>query len=284
MAFTPWPFGDGTKENPSIVVSNDGQTWQDPPGITNPIDGQPAGGYNADPELVYDGPNDRLICYWASWDGVYKSIVAKTSTDGVTWSDEIVLFTAHGNDERNDVSPSVRFVDGIWKMWVIDHRGPNRLLYRTATDPVGTWSVEQVCTVNGIPSGRDLWHPMVFVDHAGTYRMLVSDADQGTPGDNGRLLLAHSGDGLTWTIDPDPVITLNQDNDWEKLKIYRSTCWVSGNVCRVWYSGIGQTQVGLQLRGNYCRIAYTEWPMTEFAGWQRPRRRWAAAPAGMGLR
>ncbi|MDD4289905.1 MAG: DUF2341 domain-containing protein [Patescibacteria group bacterium] len=60
MVMTPYPNGNPDYENPSIVVSNDGVSWVTPDGPTNPIDSQP-GGYNSDPDIVYDEETDNLI-------------------------------------------------------------------------------------------------------------------------------------------------------------------------------------------------------------------------------
>ena len=56
MAMTPYPNAQNAYENPSIVVSDDGETWIEPPGISNPIVPYPgAGYYNSDPCLVKAG-------------------------------------------------------------------------------------------------------------------------------------------------------------------------------------------------------------------------------------
>ena len=41
LVVTPYPGGNAAFENPSILVSQDGVTWIQPPGITNPIAGPP---------------------------------------------------------------------------------------------------------------------------------------------------------------------------------------------------------------------------------------------------
>src|SRR5574344_906898 len=41
MVSTPYPGNDAYLENPSIVVSNDGVNFIEPPGIKNPVSGYP---------------------------------------------------------------------------------------------------------------------------------------------------------------------------------------------------------------------------------------------------
>src|SRR5690625_791280 len=65
MVHTPFPFDNDFWENPSIIVSNDGISWKDAPGITNPIDEVTEeennnGIYLSDGCLVF--VNNRLEC------------------------------------------------------------------------------------------------------------------------------------------------------------------------------------------------------------------------------
>jgi hypothetical protein len=98
MSFSPFPKHHGNRyEDPCVVCSNDRTTWVAPTGITNPIDNAP-GAYpdenigtriifNADPELVYDADNDRLILFWIRTDYVMAdngSGVGVEPTSGVT--------------------------------------------------------------------------------------------------------------------------------------------------------------------------------------------------------
>ena len=56
MSMTPYPYTMDRYENPSIVVSNDGEKWVVPIGLKNPISGLPVdvkiGGHYSDPHLV----------------------------------------------------------------------------------------------------------------------------------------------------------------------------------------------------------------------------------------
>lgn len=37
MAYTPYPYANGSEENPSICASNDMLYWETPEGLANPI-------------------------------------------------------------------------------------------------------------------------------------------------------------------------------------------------------------------------------------------------------
>ena len=89
---TPYPYGDETYENPSILVSNDGYSWIVPPGLTNPIDPWPGTGReNCDPYLVFNTATNNLEVYYLEIEqGSLNDTILKRklSSDGSAWSSE----------------------------------------------------------------------------------------------------------------------------------------------------------------------------------------------------
>src|SRR4051812_43260793 len=63
LAITPYPAGDGSKENPSIFGGDDIDVWRAPAGLTNPVV-RPAGGYLSDPDIVYEPQRRELWMYY----------------------------------------------------------------------------------------------------------------------------------------------------------------------------------------------------------------------------
>jgi len=67
-AYTPYPDGDDSLEDPFVAVSNDGISWTAPPGLDLPLDD--AGGsdvdgtHNSDTNIVYDWTRDVMIAIW----------------------------------------------------------------------------------------------------------------------------------------------------------------------------------------------------------------------------
>ena len=81
MALTPYPNFNSAFENPSLLVSQDGSKWNNPPGVKSPLVPKPFGlinrNYNSDPDLVYDPDQNTLILYWREYsDGVFEKIWA----------------------------------------------------------------------------------------------------------------------------------------------------------------------------------------------------------------
>lgn len=200
MGFTPYPAE--SRENPCIVASNDGVTWEVPAGLTNPIaplSEATALGYNywSDTDLVHL-PDGRLACYFRGTkqndsEGIYR----KVSSDGVTWGPLELCFTA---GFTTCLSPAVVVeADNTFTLWSVDHTQPQgstaRVTRRTSPDGV-TWSAPVACTIpaaNGSGASEYVWHIDV-IRVGGTYHALMA-----TRNVSFRLLYRTSTDGLTWT-------------------------------------------------------------------------------------
>jgi hypothetical protein len=258
MAMTPYPFAADALENPSILVSNDGQTWVVPPGLINPIDPKPGplAAYNADPELFYDADNDRLVCFYLEFDGTNTKYVRyRHSSDGVAWSSEFNAFSTTVSTE-NPVSQSIRKIGSTWVMWYVDTvPSPNTLVKRTASDYTGTWSAPTVLKWSGLPTNREPWHPMIWREGS-TYRGVFNVCALNTTGSTGAntIHLASSVDGDNWDIGP-AIISPNAAS-WMSQRTYRASAVVSGDTVRMWVGGI--------TTGNVWRIGYGTIPVAAF--------------------
>ena len=80
MAMTPYPYNDGSYENPSIVVSNDGENWIVHSGLTNPLVGTPNPGHNCDADLVYVPEFNELRIYYVEADDSIKPLCGDGNT------------------------------------------------------------------------------------------------------------------------------------------------------------------------------------------------------------
>lgn len=253
MAMTPFPSSDNDYENPSIIVSNNGLNWQEPAGITNPIAPWPGGsGYNSDTDLVYDPVEDRLICYYRDYkpeSTPQQRILARTSSDGATWSAEVELLGFQGINWW--LSPGVVFDGDVWRMWVVQRYGsPNSIEMFTSTDPLA-WGTPADCTLSGLPPTREPWHLNVFA-HQGVLYMILNVTDLDIDASATTLHLAASSNGSDWTVSAEVIGS--SASGWDRGNVYRATGYVEGDTIRVWYSAIGGTTWGL---------GYTEIPLAE---------------------
>lgn len=250
MAMTPYPNTDNAYENPSLVASHDGDNWVAPAGVPAPLDGQPAGGYNSDTDLVISDGTAYL--FWRGYHGTtpHERIKVITSTDAISWSQPVELLTSD-QAVRRLASPSVWFDGTSWHLWAVDIvPSPNVVMYASAGDPLGPWSIPAAVTGPTV-TGRDVWHIDVL-ERGGVLHMLINDATLDTSGSEGRLLIARSTDvGQTWTLRHDWPVIVGAAGQWD-ANIYRSSgVWLPDGSVDLWYSARGTTwQIGRTVLPN----------------------------------
>jgi hypothetical protein len=233
MAMTPYPAGDNTKENPSILVSNDRETWMEPAGINNPISPYPAEGYQADTCLIFE--DGVLYCFYHHQINPNVAVEYRTSSNGIEWSEPTTAVT---DINYSLLSQSIIKRNGIFEMYYINSDyHPHRLERRTAEMLDGAWSAAEVLNLDPPIPLDNLWHIDV-VEDAGLLWMLVNTEAQS------RLFLAVSGDGgVNWSIGLTPVIPNPPENAWDAL-LYRGSVIKTDTGFDCWYSArVGEPPV-----------------------------------------
>lgn len=254
MAMTPLPNGYEPAENPCILVSNDGYTWQPPEGVTNPIYPWPGYSYNSDTDLVWDPVASQLVVVWKGpKSGTVFPLLYGRSSDGLAWTAKAAVTYESGvAPTEQHVSPTLlRMGDGSWRMWTNGYPSYTLTMW-TGPAPEGPWGNPAVCS--GLPPGPTysaLWHMIVRHAPNGGYHMLYNTSLREA------VVAASSTDGITWT-DGNPLITPSPAGGWDDYAFYRSafTLHENGTHYRVWYSG--------SPGGNAWGIGYTEIPLTEW--------------------
>jgi len=198
MAMTPYPASNSAFENPSILASNDGTTWVVPAGLTNPVEPQPASGFNSDPYLVF--ANDGyLYMFWRVVTSA-SAIWYRRSLDGITWTDKTLIMSTTAATQ-DIVSPCfIQEPDGTWRMYGVDIvPSPNTVVTRTGATLTGTWAASSTVSGVTVSTGRDPWHLDVH-RIGGEYVLLINDAPL-NGSFSGALYRAVSTDGTTFTTD-----------------------------------------------------------------------------------
>lgn len=222
MAMTPYPGSDGSYENPSIIASNNGDTWVVPDGIINPIVAAPGDGYaNSDTDMHYNSAEDRLYCIFRKYKVGSEILYYTSSADGVTWSAPVEMLTSSATAELT--SPAIVLAGGEYQMWVSNQ---TQLIYRTAPALTGPWSSPTVCTLHvsyGTP-------PVVYhhdvIKHGDVYYGIFSTASH--------EYFATSRDGIEWQIDRN-ITLAGQIGEWYQY-VYRGTIAYNGTAFDHWYS------------------------------------------------
>lgn len=239
MAFTPYPVsGDDTVENPSVVASNDGDTWTAP--STNPVEAAPSGAatgykYYADPHIVLKGGVMYLFFMLAESTGFYSgtrttTLFVRTSADGVSWSPKQQAIQTVTTTSVPLLAPSFNYFAGKWWMWAFDSAtSPISAKLRTSIDLFSGWSSPAACTLVLPDSTREIWHSDV-VRIAYGWAMLIADKKR-SDSTKGQLWLAYADHaGLNWSVRPTPFSTAQNPNVYRSSLVERGDgfdCWIT---------------------------------------------------------
>jgi hypothetical protein len=158
--FSPYTNGDASKENPSIVGSDDGGTWPIAAWVVNPLASPGQVGYLADASIFYDRNSDQLWVYYLDTTPSLGSLELKRliSSDGVHWQDQGKLFEV---PTYNAESPTVEKVAGGYYMWVVNSgtagcsSTSTVVDYRFSMDGIN-WSAPK--PANFAQPGYEIWH------------------------------------------------------------------------------------------------------------------------------
>jgi hypothetical protein len=227
MAYSPYP--PAANENPSLAVSNDGETWITPPGLTNPIDANPGGGaYNSDPSLCMSADDSTMWMIWREYKtATVDKIYVSSSTDGVTWSEPALILSPANNQ---GMSPSALWDGTQFVMWLCATSTYPYFQRYTCATMDGTWSAAtQTTWLNG-PAAMSPKHADVILSDS-VYYLIYMDVDSGV---NAGLHLATSTDGLAWKADPNFRIPA-QVGVWDYLP-YRASLLPVGDGLDIYYS------------------------------------------------
>lgn len=286
MAFTPYQLNQ--RERPSIVASHDGQEWEVPPNITNPVAGPwealndtvPSGGGSCltnDPELVYDATLDRLTLYYGYINdepgvgrvgrgGLYYRTFDGTTVSGQPCYEGELALSIFGLTGGSVVVHKEGATD--WRMWqsLTDGIG-----YRTSSDGIA-WSGVTTCTVTrpAFTSGFKINHIGGRYNRqtgkmeltAAMYHDPLPDSSPGYPAAHEHIALFECSlaeptlvrSRMTdWVLDPSA-------SGWDSKSLYRTDVVASGGRGhrRFWYSGFGGTAFTPVLSGDDNGIGYAE--------------------------
>jgi len=258
-AITPYPNSATQFENPSLFVSEDGDTWGIPEGVLNPLS-RTKRGYLSDPDMLFEPKSGQMWLYYREVQNVSgkKGVAAHmadnvwltTSSDAITWSTPRQVVTDSG---RFVVSPSiVRTPDENMSMYQIDagRRGCSALTTRitrrrsangldwSAPVPIAftqTGYVPWHLDVQYMPSRKEYW--ALVAAYIGTRGCMTTS-----------LFLATSSDGVSWTTYPTPVLAAGEIPQFG-LAVYRSTFALAANdSVTIWYSGAKTVRPGTKKR------------------------------------
>lgn len=247
MAYTPYPNGKTSAENPCIAVSNDMINWRVPAGLTNPLEPQPAqtGSYNSDVHLVYREDTNTLEIWWrAMYGDGHREFCRRTTTNGVTWTEteKLRVTSATGGYDREMFSPAIIFEDGKYKCWFIrrkDEKSEYVMYCESVGDDAYNWNKDVGLKIDWDENIRP-WHIDVIHTDLG-YEMVINGyyLPDGTNNDSDCFYVLQREDG-TFTKPKLILKKSTQPNRIDNKGIYRPSLLKIDGVYYLFYSCIDQ--------------------------------------------
>lgn len=227
MAYTPW--SEDKFENPSIAVSNNLIAWETPEGLNNPISNRKPEwnnfDYYSDTDLIYNPDTNKLECWyrWCSTSARTEKIHRKTSSNGITWSEEETL--RENTLFTSMVSPSVIYENATYKIWVNDSASqPFGIKYYESSDGYN-WQYKSNI------SGSQDWH----------FKMERTDLGiEYLGGGVNNLYHSVSQDGITFT-NRKVIIPKGNVGNFDDQIIYLACMVKLGGKYYIYYTGRGAT-------------------------------------------
>ncbi len=263
MVMAPFPKKNGDKENPSILVSDNGISWQGPPGLTNPLDEDPSGvgvtePHNNDPDIVYNESSGTMMVYYLESGIGTTYLRLRSSTNGITWSNESTPIVV---PDFYMLSPSLEKVGALYYLWYVNSStaggGAKATTIEYRTSPNGrNWS--DITTVDLTIPGKIPWHIDVrYIPSLSEYWMVISAGTRvGYDDTNGNeLYFATSANGLNWTVYPGKLLRKGKSGNWDDQKIYRSSIAYIDDKVKIWYSA---SNTGNQFRTGYAETTLSD--------------------------
>jgi hypothetical protein len=267
-------------ENPSIRVSNDGQTWSTVTGAPDPLVANPGGGFHNYDQSITIGPDGTIyVLYMVSDDATVERTYYITTTDLVNWTAPTLLQTNNNVGTEREQAPVAQWDGSQWHVWKVQFvpANPSAIIHYTgATIAAALAGSGTTCTINNQPATPTvLWEHNII--RVGEIWCGVITAKTGV---NCNLYFMTSPDGVSWTMGTLPLLqpmAPGQGALWDKGLIYRSTIALlntgrGGFRFGLWYGGADSTGTA-----NW-GIGYTEiW----FADAEAPREafRFPAVPS-----
>lgn len=240
MAYTPYPNGDSSKENPCIVASNNLINWTTPQGLKNPIDevndNKEGKIYNSDAHILYNDELNRLECFWRFVDDTTNQVIIYRSytQDGIHFSDKEISSISYNRKEHDYISPAIIYENDIYKMWYVDH---DYVVKYEESNNGKNWSEPETVELKYEKSNLNTWHIDVISTEKG-YELLSVAFDVWKNRNDMSLYYSYSNNEKTGWKKCEKILEPTVGTKyWDNKGIYRTCFMYNEGVYIVFYSG-----------------------------------------------
>jgi predicted GH43/DUF377 family glycosyl hydrolase len=207
----------------------------------NPIIRQSVSGWDSRhnyikaPAVIKDG--DIYKMWYVSGDNNLQQIAYATSTDGINWTKQGIVFGANYPSpliEYGVDGVSILNENGIYKMWFNCKRFTNihaGIGYATSTDGIN-WTINQTPVISPSPNKPYIYSPSVVKKDNLYYMFYTVEADlHGIP----NIYLATSVDGINWN-DQGVVLSGRNNVFWEQGGVFCPSVILDDNKFIMFYT------------------------------------------------
>lgn len=236
LAFTPYPKGDETKENPVVNASNDMLNWFIPTQSETPLDIPEISDslhYNSDTHILYNEKLDQLELFWRYVDDGNNTVTIYkiTSKDGKEWTEKEVFLFSENRKERDYVSPAIILEGDTYKIWYVDKKQVYYFEINGKTDNPKKLDIKY-------KNNYKSWHlDVIYNQDKEIYEMVICAYQDINHRENMNLYYTNSKDNLDWTT---PIVIMtpsNSEEKWDSEGLYRSSLLYENNEYYLFYSG-----------------------------------------------
>ena len=245
MAYTPYPAGHESKENPHIMVSNNLIDWKAPKGLINPLDdvnvieeGTNTKKYNSDTHLIYNPDLDRIECYWRYVNNITGEIIIyrRCSNDGVNFSNKEIFIKSNNKKIHDYVSPAIIYENGTYKMWYVD----KRKIYYKEKKKEQDWTDAVVVPVEYDDNSLTTWHLDVIATKNGFEMITVAYKDVKKRSSMSLYYSKSINETKDWETATEILKPTIGTDYWDNRGLYRACMIYENGVYIVFYSGISK--------------------------------------------
>ena len=223
MAFTPYPYGDETKENPIINVSNDLKTWISPKGLHNPLDIPlicNKNHYNSDTHLLFNNETNELQLFWRYVNDVENKVIIYIikSKNGIKWNKKEVFIKSDNRKKLDFVSPVINYYDNIYKIWYVNHK---QIYY---LEKKGNYFSEpRIININ-YDNNYHTWHiDLIYNTDKNLYELITCAYKKKIV--NMPLFYISSENNIKWSIPIKILKPSKEKNKFDSDSLYRSSLY-----------------------------------------------------------
>lgn len=252
MTYTPYPYGNDKKENPSLAASHDGINWVVPPKVTNPIvstmiiPGYFFDTYLSDSHLLYNEDTNELELWYRYVSNRQKNeiLYRVRSKDTIQWTTSEKLI----DDSKNlmqYISPSIIYEEHKYKMWIMR----DWYIYYLESFDGKKWSDSIPVYAENDPIHS--WHPHVC--KIGDIYYLLNNDNNTNTGAGGKIYYSTSSDGIYFTKEQLILGSTENGLSYDSTGVYRASMAIGNQGLYLYYGQVSsayQWTIGLSIGPN----------------------------------